>query len=66
MPITVEFTAPCAGRDKGQIETVYDETLAQAWIDSGAAKPFKDTRVKSQEDRKMGAPPRGKQTAKEE
>ena len=38
MSVTVRFTKKCAGRDPGHQEEVFDETLAQAWVDAGVAE----------------------------
>lgn len=38
MPKTVRFLTECAGRNKGLVETVNDDTLAQAWVDAKLAE----------------------------
>lgn len=38
MPRTVRFLTECAGRNKGVVETVYDDTLAAAWVDARLAE----------------------------
>lgn len=38
MPKTVRFLTECAGRNKGVVETIYDDTLADAWIDARLAE----------------------------
>lgn len=35
MSMKVRFKLKGAGRNPGDVEDVYDETLAQAWIDGG-------------------------------
>lgn len=38
MPKTVRFLTECAGRNKGVVETVNDDTLAGAWVGAGLAE----------------------------
>lgn len=58
MSITLEFVQKCAGREAGNVEVVYDETLAREWIDSGAAKEVREDRIRPHEDRALMPPKR--------
>lgn len=54
----VEITKKWAGREVGEVEDFYDETLANAVIDAGHGKAIDKPRAS--EDRAMSQPPRGK------
>jgi hypothetical protein len=65
---TVEFIESAAGRKRGHIEEIYDETLAQAWVDGKIAKfirpkkleaPPVHTAVDSPPAKKAKKPPQG-------
>ena len=38
MAKTVRFLTECAGRNKGVVEEIYDETLAHAWVNARLAE----------------------------
>ncbi len=67
MAKTVRFLTECAGRNKGVVETVGDDTLAASWVDARLAEyvptppqpdpPKQDAPVKPPVDRAPKRPP---------